>query len=176
MQFGLERERLLLVLAILFATAAIAAAWSFEIYGGYAPCALCLRQRLPYYLGIPLFLIALISPRIAKAPTIIAAVAFIFGGALGMFQSGAEWKWWDGPSQCGGAPLITESAEALLAQIAKTRVVSCSDAPWRFLGLSFAGWNAVVSFCVAGLAFASAAGNRHRQAAEFDHPRTAAGV
>ncbi len=28
------------------------------------------------------------------------------------------------------------------------RAVSCTSAPWRLLGLSFAGWNAVISLAL----------------------------
>jgi disulfide bond formation protein DsbB len=30
--------------------------------------------------------------------------------------------------------------------------VACDEAAWRFFGLSFAGWNAVLSLLLAGLA------------------------
>jgi disulfide bond formation protein DsbB len=31
-------------------------------------------------------------------------------------------------------------------------VIRCDEAPWHFLGLSFAGWNAVASFVLAIIA------------------------
>jgi disulfide bond formation protein DsbB len=34
--------------------------------------------------------------------------------------------------------------------------VSCTEAAWRFLGLSLAGWNAVISLALAALAAAAA--------------------
>jgi disulfide bond formation protein DsbB len=34
----------------------------------------------------------------------------------------------------------------------ETRVIRCDEAPWRFLGLSLAGYNALISLALAGLA------------------------
>ena len=81
----------------LIATATIAAAWSFELIGGYVPCALCLQERIPYYLGIPVALAALVTSAIAAPawlPRLLlfaAALIFAYGAYLGIYQAGAEW-------------------------------------------------------------------------------------
>jgi len=36
--------------------------------------------------------------------------------------------------------------------VSNTRIVSCTEAPFRILGLSLAGWNAMVSFVLATIA------------------------
>jgi disulfide bond formation protein DsbB len=134
--------------------ATILGAWGFQLIGGYVPCKLCLEERWPYYIGVPLALIALVAI-IMDAPVWvrrvllgIAAIAFAYGAWLGTYHAGAEWGWWPGPTDCGGG-MQGASGQDLLNQLKDIRVVSCTDAAFRFppasWGLSFAGWNAAIS-------------------------------
>jgi disulfide bond formation protein DsbB len=142
--------------------AAILGAWAFQIFGGYAPCKLCLEQRIPYYLGLPVLLVAILligarkSERLARLLLVLAGIIFLAGLGLAIYHAGAEWQFWPGPSDCGGGVATTGNAGDLLTQIGKTRVVSCTEAALRVLGLSFAGWNALVSLVVAAAAFRAA--------------------
>jgi len=149
-------------LALLGGLAVIATAWGFELIGGYTPCELCLEQRVPYYVGLPLTALALIlmaTARAGLALLVLLAVAavFAYGSGLGVYQAGAEWDFWQGPTDCGGggggAP---SSAANMLQSLQSTRLVSCTEASWRMFGLSFAGWNAVASAGLAGLALLAA--------------------
>lgn len=143
---------------LLVGTATIAAAWGFQLIGGYVPCQLCLEQRTPYYVGLPAALIALglvlhgSMHRLAFLLLIVVAGIFAYGSGLGIYQAGAEWGFWLGPSDCGGGTSAPASAGDLLNALSNTRVVSCTEASWRMLGLSFAGWNAVASAGLAVLA------------------------
>ena len=139
-------------LVLLAAAAVILAALAFEHIGGYTPCPLCLQQRYAYYLGIPALAAALVLLRVPNrkaAAAVLAAVslAFLANAGLGVYQAGAEWKFWDPPATCASpAELPTFDLKTMnLDRVPAT----CGVASWRFLGLSFAGWNAVVS---AGLA------------------------
>lgn len=149
-----------LALALAIGLAAILGAWGFQLIGGYVPCELCLEQRLPYYAGLPLILLAVVlarrMPRLAGLAAGVAALAFLVGAAIGAYQAGAEWGFWPGPTDCGGGTGPVTDATDLLAQMEATRLVSCTEASFRFLGLSFAGWNVVASGAVALLALAGA--------------------
>lgn len=137
--------------AVLFGAAAvIVTALAFQYIGGYPPCPLCLQQRYAYYLAIPLLFIALVliaadRPRTAALLFAVVAIAFLANAGLGLYQAGAEWKLWPGPETCAGTQGLATDAGNLLQDLARTQVVRCDDAAWRFLGLSFAGWNAVAS-------------------------------
>ena len=94
------------------------------------------------------------------------ALVFAYGAYLGIYHAGAEWGFWPGPTDCaaGSAPPAT-SAEDLLSQIEGMRIVSCSEASWRFpsgWGLSFAGWNAAASLVLVALALWGALTTRRR--------------
>lgn len=129
---------------------------------GYVPCMLCLWERWPYYLGAPLALAAIVCarfarPAVARGLLVLAALLFAGGAVLGGYHAGAEWRFWPGPASCAGADAAPTSAGGLLDQMRTTRIVPCDRAALRVLGLSLAGWSAVIS---AGLAALSAIGAR----------------
>lgn len=149
--------RLMLISAVVFAIAAatILTAHAFESLGGYLPCHLCLQERYAYYLGVPLAALAFFVARgdaigVARFLLLLIALAFIANAVLGVYHSGVEWKWWAGPSECSGGSTLSFGPGGV--DIENTKIVACDAAAWRFLGLSFAGWNAVVSALLAGIA------------------------
>ena len=147
------RRAALLILAVAMAT--IQGAWIFE-YFGYPPCELCLQQRWAYYAAIPLALVvALLAPSLpgmARYGLLLLAVIWLGSMVFGLFHSGVEWGWWQGPSTCTGTGGL--SADGLPDLSAP--VVMCDKVAIRILGLSLAGWNAVISFGLALVAFAGA--------------------
>jgi disulfide bond formation protein DsbB len=150
------------ILVALGAMATILGAWFFEYGLGYAPCPLCLQQRIPYYVAIPLA-VAIAFGAVARWPRktltlglAIIAVTMLIGAGLGLYHAGVEWKWWAGPTSCGGALGDLGSAADLLERVQSARVVRCDEAAWRFLGLSLAGWNVLISLALAGVAAAGA--------------------
>ena len=140
---------------IIFAVAlvTIVGAWVFE-YFGYAPCELCLMQRWAYYAAIPLaFGVALMAPysvSLAKAGLALLLALWLASMIFGFYHSGVEWKWWPGPSTCGQQEGFSGGLPNLSAP-----VVLCDTPAIRILGLSLAGWNALISL---GLALVAAAG------------------
>lgn len=138
--------------------AAITGAWSFELIGGYVPCALCLEQRVPYYVAIPLALSgaagASRAPLPGRALLMAAAACMVWGAGLGVYHAGAEWGFWAGPTTCGATGTVRD-AGGLLAQLETETFVSCNLASARLLGLSFAGWNVVAAGTAAALLFAA---------------------
>jgi len=142
------------LLVLVVAVAVIATALAFEHLGGYTPCPLCLQQRYSYYAAIPALLLALLLLSAgyrgaASALFALVALAFIANAALGIYHAGAEWKFWPGPETCGGSQPLSQGAGGLLKDLANTRVIRCDEAAWRFLGLSFAGWNVIASILLA---------------------------
>ncbi|MFM2421777.1 MAG: hypothetical protein RL291_307, partial [Pseudomonadota bacterium] len=133
------------------AVAVILAALGFEHILGYRPCALCLQQRYAYYIAIPglfLCLVLLATERIRWGATLFLVISFLFllNAGLGVYHAGAEWKFWPPPETCGGKlATLGSGSGGVLAKLNQTRVVLCDEAPWRFLGLSFAGWNVAMS-------------------------------
>jgi disulfide bond formation protein DsbB len=138
--------------------AAILGAWFFQYGLGLKPCPLCLEQRYPYYFAIPLAVLVLLGDHAgARRKVLIAALAAIallmlWNAGLGVYHSGVEWKLWAGPQECSGALEGLGSAGGLIDKLQSISVVRCDDAAWRFLGLSLAGYNALISLALAAVA------------------------
>ena len=140
--------------AIIVAT--IAGAFAFEA-AGYAPCELCLKERVPYYLGMALGALVIgVAWRGARVAMQIGfallALLFLFGAGFGAWHAGIEWSLWAGPTDCTGSLARASSNADFLHQLETVRVVRCDAVAIRILGLSLAGWNALVSLGVAFLA------------------------
>ncbi len=147
-------------LALMIALGVILTALGFEHLGGYLPCPLCLQQRYAYYAAIPLLFIAMAlaaeRPRVAALVFLAVSLAFLANTGLGVFHSGVEWGFWPGPETCDAQQVLPTSAEDLLRGLAETRAIRCDEAEWRLFGLSFAGWNAVVSLLLSTLSLQAA--------------------
>ncbi|MGY6708187.1 MAG: disulfide bond formation protein B [Rhizobiaceae bacterium] len=137
----------------------VGGALAFEHVGGFIPCALCLEQRTPYYLGIPVMLAAALSAGL-KGPAVLTRGLMLLGGALmvwglylGAHHAGVEWGWWAGPADCGVVVPTDTGGRSALDALDAFVPPACDQAAGRFLGLSFAGWNVVASAILAGLAF-----------------------
>lgn len=141
----------------------VGSALGFEHIGGYIPCALCLIQRNPYYIGIPLGILAILSAVfklpawITKTLLITIGVLMVVGAGMGVYHSGVEWKFWEGPASCSITAAGAGSAGGnILAQLNEVKGPSCTEATLRVLGLSFAGWNVLASIALAAIAFRGA--------------------
>ncbi len=149
---------------IALAIAAVAAltlggAWFFELVLDIRPCPLCLEQRYAYYLAAPLaLLVAFVAARDAPRNVILAGFGLLFLAAvanawLGGYHAGVEWQFWAGPTECsGGGGLDFGKAGSLLQQLDTVKVVRCDEVQWRFLGLSLAGYNVLISLLMAAMA------------------------
>jgi disulfide bond formation protein DsbB len=150
--------QLMLVSAVAFsiAFATILLAHIFERFG-YAPCPLCLQERYAYYFGVPALVVAFFTARaesftVARILLVLVGLAFLVNAGVGVYHAGVEWKWWPGPTSCSGGVAVEWGEGGVASSIERAEVVSCSEASWRMLGLSFAGWNAVISALLAAIA------------------------
>jgi len=122
-------------------------AFLFQL-SGFAPCAMCLWQRWPHAAAIVLGVLAM-SHFVPRAMAVLAGLAALTTAGIGLFHAGVEQGWWDGPSSCaGGGGLGGLSGSDLLSTDTAEAIVMCDEIAWQ-LGLTMAGWNAVLS---AGLA------------------------
>jgi len=146
-----------LAIAII-AAATLAGAWFFQLVLDIRPCPLCLEQRYAYYLAIPLgALVALAAARDAPRTLLMAGLAILglaaLGNAwLGAYHAGVEWHFWQGPTDCTGPVGNLGSASNLLERLDTVKVIRCDEVQWRFLGLSLAGYNVLISLLMAAIA------------------------
>ena len=133
------------------AAATLAGAWFFQLVLDIRPCPLCLEQRYAYYLALPLAMFVAFfavrgAPRqVLMAGFLILLAATLANAWLGGYHAGVEWKFWPGPTDCSGPLVNFGNAGNLLDQLDKVKVVRCDEVQWRFLGLSLAGYNVLIS-------------------------------
>ena len=144
------------LVALITALAMLAIAHAFETFGGLAPCTLCLRQREVYWVAASVAALGVLisysrwRPLGDRAAGWALAAVFLFGMGVAVWHAGAEWKFWPGPATCsGGGGKVTAAAMQDLLNGARLAAPRCDEAAWRFLGLSMAGWNVLISLKMA---------------------------
>ncbi|MFY9212591.1 MAG: disulfide bond formation protein B [Aestuariivita sp.] len=138
-----------IVLAAGGSAALLLAAYAFQHIGGMAPCALCIWQRWPHGAAIVLGGLALVLG--GRALAWLGALAALTTAGIGLYHTGVERGWWQGPSTCSGADIGSLSPEELFEQIMTAPLVRCDEVAWQMLGLSMASWNAVAALGLAVL-------------------------
>jgi disulfide bond formation protein DsbB len=145
-----RHQTALFIAAALFAV--IVGAWIFE-YAGYLPCELCLKQRWAYYIGVPFaLLLGVLRPGWIRPGLYLLALILAANAIFGVYHSGVEWKFWAGPSTCTGGAIAADGLPNL-----GTPGVMCDQPAIRILGLSLAGWNAIICAVLAAIALRAAA-------------------
>lgn len=139
-------------LAFVLGLAAILSAWGSQVIGGLQPCELCLEQRMAYYYGLPILLAVLITwNRLPLAvwyiAVTVAAAIFVWGAYMGAYHAGVEWSFWPGPTACTGVG----GAMDFNALNNMTPVIGCDVVQFRLLGISLAGYNALISLAIVAL-------------------------
>ena len=130
----------------------------FQYVLGYPPCPLCLEQRDAFYVSVPLATLLWLgaghgaSSKVMAAGFVVITLAMLWNTGLSVYHAGIEWKWWPGPTDCSGPINSFGSASNMLKQLQDIRIVRCDEAAWRFLGLSLAGYDAVISLFLAAVA------------------------
>jgi disulfide bond formation protein DsbB len=127
------------LLALLLPAGLLGGALFSQYVGGLYPCEMCYWQRWPHGAAILLALAAFALPSRAKPLVLLAALAILVSGAIGVFHAGVEAGWWEGITLC------TTNGAATLEDILKVPLVRCDQVQWAFLGLSLAAWNAILS-------------------------------
>ncbi len=136
------RLRLARRLALLTPALLLAGAYGAQLWGGLAPCEMCWWQRYPHFAALGLALLAFLA--LPRALTLLAALAILASGLIGIFHAGVEYHWWRGLTRCSAAALGGSHAD-MLREIMATPLVRCDQPQWTLWHVSLAGWNALFS-------------------------------
>jgi disulfide bond formation protein DsbB len=150
---GLAPMPLARLIALLLPVALLGGALGSQYIGGLHPCEYCLWQRWPHAVAIVLALLAFTAPAQStrsRTLTLLAALAIAVSGCIGVYHAGVEAKIFEGFTQCTATGKGLSQAE-LLKEISHAPLVRCDEVQFRFLGISMAGWNAILSLGGAAL-------------------------
>ena len=135
------------MIALLLPLALLAGAYGSQYFGGLYPCEMCWWQRYAHFAALPFAALAFTgsagSSR-SKAFTLLAALAIAVSGAIGVYHAGVEAKIFEGFTQCTALTSSSNPAD-LLKEITHAPLVRCDEVQFRFLGITLAGWNAILS-------------------------------
>lgn len=149
------------LVALVASASLLATAHAFETFGKLYPCTLCLKQREVLWVAGTVALVALAarySPWAAKLRQpfdLLLAAVFLYAAGLAAFHAGVEWKWWPGPTTCSGGTVAAAGDLVAMLKGDKIKPPACDKAAWVFLGLSMAGWNALISLGLSGASLAA---------------------
>src|SRR5215213_4897754 len=136
------------LIALVLPAALLAGAFGSEYLGGLTPCEMCWWQRYAHLAALVPAGLAFTGPagsRRSRLLVLLAALAIAASGAIGVYHAGVELKIFEGFTTCTGTGAKT------LEAILKAPLVRCDQVQWSFLGISMAGWNAILSFGGAAL-------------------------
>ena len=140
----------LILLATLGSVALLGGAFAFQYVGGMAPCQLCLWQRWPHAAAILIGVVALTTGW--RGLAWLGVIAALVTAGIGIFHVGVEQKWWEGLASCtAGSIEGISTADLLDPSKDVAAVVRCDAIAWQMLGISMAGWNAILSLVLAGI-------------------------
>jgi len=144
------RDWSLASLAGLGSAALLGGALFFQYVVGLAPCDLCILQRWPHLVAFILGIVVWFFPRAWLMG--LGALAAATASGLGIYHTGVERGWWEGPAACSGTVDVTTlTPQQALEAIMSAPVVRCTDVAWEMLGLSMASWNAILSAVLVGV-------------------------
>ena len=156
---GLGAAEAARLIALLLPLGLLGGALGSQYVGGLDPCEMCYWQRWPHGAAIALGALAFTTPartRLSRTLTVLAAVAIAISGAIGVYHAGVEAGIFEGFTTCAAAGPRT------LEDIMATPLIRCDQVQWSFIGISMAGWNAILS--LGGAALIAALGLRGRPA------------
>lgn len=139
------------VMPVLLLGGAYVSQYGFGLY----PCEMCWWQRWPHMAAIALALLAILFRKgpVSRPLVLLAGIAIMVSGALGVFHAGVEYHWWEGVTRCSVAPEAGKNSADILANIMATPLIRCDQAQWTLFGISLAGFNAIFSLASAAAIF-----------------------
>ena len=126
--------------------AVILGAFAFEYIGGFLPCNLCYWQRYPHFLIILLFSVLYFFQ--IRSLIFLGMMSMFVSTILAFYHVGVEQKYWPGPNSCTNSSIEGLTTDQLISQIMSAPLVRCDEIAWKLVGISMAGWNALISFCL----------------------------
>ena len=144
-------NKLLLNGILAFSILSLSIAYFIQYVLGHKPCNLCIIERIPYIAAIILISLIFILNRYQKIILSLILIFFLFGAVVSFYHFGIEQGFFSESLICDLGNNRSLNKEDLLNQLKKTEIVSCKDVTFRFLGLSLATINTVISLILSGI-------------------------
>jgi len=147
----MNSNKLLLNGILAFSILSLSIAYFIQYVLGHKPCNLCIIERIPYIAAIILISLIFILNRYQKIISSLILIFFIFGAVVSFYHFGIEQGFFSESLVCDLGNSQPINKEELLNQLKKAEMVSCKDVTFRFLGLSLATLNTIISIILSGI-------------------------
>ena len=145
LQEFIKNTKLILFLILTYAIGSLAIAYGFE-YRGVQPCPMCLYQRYIFFVlafSSGSFYFFFPDPR----ALLMCAGGFFLSFLVALTHVSIEQHFIESTMLCPSNSK-TFTIEDLRALLYKTAPHRCDQVPWSFLGISMAGYNAILSLII----------------------------
>ena len=148
----LENNKLILNGILALSILALASAYFIQYILGHKPCNLCFIERIPYLVAIILITLIFLINKHQKLITGVVLLFFSFGAIVSFYHVGIEQGFFSESLVCDLSISSTNfSKEDLLKQLENSTAISCKEVTFRFLGLSLATFNTIISIVLSGI-------------------------
>ena len=134
-------------ISLLLSSFMLLSAFYLEYFHGALPCDLCITQRWFHAIIISYCLLSIfILDKFLNAKTFLLiglTLTWLASSVAGLYHFGIEMNYWKGPDDCSSN--IDFSKDTLTFLLNKSPI-KCDEVMFKILGLSLAGWNALLSF------------------------------
>ena len=134
-------------ISFLISSSMLLSAFYLEYFHDAFPCDLCITQRWFHALIISYSLIAIFIHEkkfLANKFILIGlSITWIVSSVAGLYHFGIEMNFWSGPDECSSS---IDFSKDLLKYLLNKSPIICDEVMFKILGLSLAGWNALMSF------------------------------
>ncbi len=147
----MNSNKLLLNSILAFSILSLSIAYFIQYVLGHKPCNLCIIERIPYIAAVILISLVFILNKYQKIISSLILIFFIFGAVVSFYHFGIEQGFFSESLVCDLGNSQPINKEELLNQLKKAEIVSCKDVTFRFLGLSLATINTIISIILSGI-------------------------
>ena len=147
----MNSNKLLLNGILAFSILSLSIAYFIQYILGHKPCNLCIIERIPYIAAIILISLIFILNKYQRIISSLILIFFILGTLVSFYHFGIEQGFFSESIVCNLGNSQPLNKEELLNQLKKTEIVSCKDVTFRFLGLSLATINTIISLILSGI-------------------------
>ena len=144
-------NKFLLNSILAFSILSLSIAYFVQYILGHKPCNLCLIERIPYLSAVVVISLIFITKKFERLFSAIVLLFFMFGSLVSFYHVGIEQSFFDESLVCN----LENSRESLskdqLLKQLKNVPISCKEVTFRFLGLSLATINTIISIILSGI-------------------------
>ena len=147
----MNSNKLLLNGILAFSILSLSIAYFIQYALGHKPCNLCIIERIPYIAAIILISLIFILNKYQRIISSLILIFFVIGALVSFYHFGIEQGFFSESLICELTNSETLNKEELLNQLKKAETISCKEVTFRFLGLSLATINTIISLILSGI-------------------------